>query len=186
MAETVAPSAWGATLFSDGFRLNVGQVEVLVLGEYTFRVNLFTEIGVPPVVGPRFVATTYRSMPKPQCAFVGTIGEYAEVEGAIAAAHEAFVRRAASTRSGEARTGTPFRRSHNKGLLEFARRTLGLTEGGATTISTRNDYVAYHSQAVMGYPYVPDASGRVTFLTTKSEGMVRRVLKKAVVSELEL
>ena len=128
IAEEVAPSAWAVTLFSDGFRLNVGQVEVLVLGDHILRVNLFTELGVPPVVGLRFEATTYRSMPEPQCAFVGTIAEYAEVESTITAAHESFVRRAASTRSGEARSGSPFRRSHNEGLLQLARSILGGTE----------------------------------------------------------
>jgi hypothetical protein len=50
----------------------------------------------------------------------------------------------------------------------------------APEISIRNDYVAYHSEAVMGYPYVPDESGRVSFPTTKSEGVVRRVLGNTV------
>jgi hypothetical protein len=176
MADTTAPNAWGVTMFSDGFRLNVGQVEVLVLGEQTLRVNLLTDLGVPLAVGPCFAATAYQSMPESQCAFVGTVQEYAGMEAAIAAAHEAFVRRAASTRSGEARAGTPFRRRH-EGILMLARRTLGLAEDGATT---RNDYVAYHSVAVMGYPFVPNDDGRITFLTTKSEGVVRRVLGNTV------
>jgi hypothetical protein len=176
MADTTAPNAWGVTLFPDGFRLNVGQVEALVLGEQTLRVNLLTDLSVPPAVGPCFAATAYQSMPEPQCAFVGTVQQYAGVEVAIAAAHESFVRRAASTRFGEARAGTPFRRRH-EGLLKLARRTLGLAEDGA---ATRNDYVAYHSVAVMGYPFVPSENGRVTFLTTKSEGVVRRVLGNTV------
>lgn len=125
IAESAAPGAWGVTLFSNGFRLNVGQVEVLVLDEHALRANLIGQPGVSPAVGPRFEATTYRSMPELQCAFVGTVAEYSEIEGAITDAHEAFVRRAASTDSGQPRLGTPFRRSHHEGILEFCRRILG-------------------------------------------------------------
>jgi hypothetical protein len=181
IADAIAPAAWGVTLFTDGFRLNVGQVEVLVLREGTLRVNLSAELGVPPFVEPLFVAATYHSMPKPQCAFVGTIHDYVDVEAAIRDAHEGFVRIAASTRSGEAREGTPFRRSHNEGLVEFARRTLGDVKPAASeTPTTRTDYVVYHSSAVMGYPYTPDPNGRVAFFTNKPESVVRRALGSVV------
>ena len=133
IADSIAPAAWGLTLFTDGFRLNVGPVEVFVLREGTLRVNLSAELGVPPFVEPLFVAATYRSMPEPQCAFVGIIRDYVDVEAATRGAHEAFVRIAASTRSGEARAGTPFRRSHHEGLLEFARRNAQPAASGTPT-----------------------------------------------------
>lgn len=181
IADSVAPAAWGVTLFSDGFRLNVGQVEVLVLGQGTLRVNLSAEFGVPPFVGTLFVAAAYHSIPEPQCAFVGTIHDYVGVEDATHDAHETFVRRAASTRSGEARAGTPHRRSHHEGLVEFARRTLGIIESAASgTPTARTDYVVYHSSVVMGYPYVSDPTGQVTFFTNKPESIVRRVLGNTV------
>jgi hypothetical protein len=61
-----------------------------------------------------------------------------------------------------------------------ARRGSTPTGEEAPAISIRNDYVAYHSVAVMGYPFMPNESGRVTFLTTKSEGVVRRILGNTV------
>lgn len=124
VAQSVAPGAWAVTLFSDGFCLNVGQVEVLVLAKDVLRVNLSAELGALPFAGPRFLETTYRSMKSSQCAFVGAINDYGEVEGAIGTAHETFVSRAASTQSGEGRKGTRYRSSHHEGILEFARRVL--------------------------------------------------------------
>jgi hypothetical protein len=61
-AEGIAPSAWGATLFNDGFRLNVGQVEVLILGQDMFRLNLLGKIGGDPFIGPVFIEAHYRSI----------------------------------------------------------------------------------------------------------------------------
>jgi hypothetical protein len=59
IADSIAPAAWGVTLFSDGFRLNVGQVEVLVLRQGTLRVNLSRELDEPPFVEPLFVAASF-------------------------------------------------------------------------------------------------------------------------------
>jgi hypothetical protein len=136
IAESIAPQAWGVTLFSNGFRLNVGQVEVLVFVNDWLRVNFSAKLGVLPFIGHCFKSARYRSMPEPKCAFVGTIHQYANIENVTRDAHNLFVRRAASTRSGKPRAGTPFRKSHHEGLIEFARRTLQFPDSEANKISS--------------------------------------------------
>src|SRR5262245_40820795 len=49
-AQSVAPGAWGVTLYRDLFRLNVGRVEVLVVGQGFIRLNCVGDPGTPPLV----------------------------------------------------------------------------------------------------------------------------------------
>jgi hypothetical protein len=119
-AQRVAPSAWGATLFSDGFRLNVGQVEVLVLSGEGIRLNLVGEVGEAPFIGPLFVEAQYQSVPEISCAFVGTPDEFVVCRDSLKEAHLRFVERAATTQSGRPRIGTRFRDSHSEALIAFA------------------------------------------------------------------
>lgn len=120
-AADMAPDAWAVTLFSDGFRLNVGQVEVLVLSGGRLHVNLMRSVNEVPFVGPEFVAVSYQSVPQPTCAFWGLVEEFPKIQATIQSAHLEFVRRAAVTRYGRPRRGTPFRRSHCEGLITYAR-----------------------------------------------------------------
>lgn len=120
-AAGIAPDAWAVTLFNNGFRLNVGQVEVLVLVDGWLRVNLVGSVGEAPFVGPEFVTAGYQSVQQPTCAFWGTVESFSEAQAAIQTAHLKFVRQAAMTRSGRPRSGTPFRRSHCEGLVAYAR-----------------------------------------------------------------
>jgi len=120
-AHELAPNAWAVTLFRDGFRLNVGPVEVLVLGNSLVRANFVGTSGSGPFVGAAFTTVNYRSMPQPQCAFVGTVEEFVAIQQSVQAAHRQFIKRAASTASGEPRKGTAFRRSHCEGLIQYAR-----------------------------------------------------------------
>lgn len=121
LADSIAPNAWAVTLFNNGFRLNVGQVEVLVFVDGQLRVNLVGEVGAEPFVEDNFEAADYRSLPQPQCAFVGRVGAFAAVESALRSSHQQFVKLAASTRSGQPREGSPFRRFHCEELLQYAR-----------------------------------------------------------------
>ncbi len=119
-ADRFAPNAWGVTLFLDGFRLNVGQVEAVVYAAGNFRVNLVGSVGSPPYQSPDFSAASYSSLPQPLCAFVGTVEQYALRRSAISASHDEFLRLAAHAPSGKPRRGSPFRRSHNEGLINYA------------------------------------------------------------------
>jgi hypothetical protein len=124
-AEEIAPSAWGATLHSNGFRLNVGQIEVFVLRGDAIRFNLMGKLGEPPFIGPLFEEGKYRSVRGEHCAFLGTPAEFAVVRVTLERAHLEFVRQAATKQSGEPIAGSPHRRSHSEGLIAYAREEIG-------------------------------------------------------------
>jgi hypothetical protein len=121
VANGIAPQAWAVTLFSDGFRLNVGQVEAVVLSRMWFRVNLVGALGTPPFSGDSFFLAQYRSLPQPLCAFVGAVRDFVSLSADLEPAHHGFLSLAARAPSGAPRKGTPFRRSHHAGLVEYAR-----------------------------------------------------------------
>jgi len=125
VANSFAPNAWAVTLFRDGFRLNVGPVEVLVCtSEFGVHLNLVGEVGMTPFIGGLFRSTKYKSQPHPQCGFYGPISEFTRVQELLQPGHAKFVRRAASNKSGEPVKGTPFRRSHSEALMQYARRVV--------------------------------------------------------------
>ena len=120
-AGEIAPNAWAVSLLPDGFRLNVGQVEALVLVSGLVRVNLVGTYGLPPFVGSKFQQTKYKSIPGPQCAYVGSLSSYAKVASDLDAAHRAFLDQAARAPSGAPRKGTSFSRRHCEELIQYAR-----------------------------------------------------------------
>ena len=124
-ANGFAPNAWCATLFSNGFRLNVGQVEALVFLDGQLRANLVGLAATAPYIGANFQQASYRSLPQPLCAFVGSLRQYASVAAGIAEAHTAFVQLAAHSASGRPRRGSPYSRSHSEGLIQYARAEVG-------------------------------------------------------------
>lgn len=135
MANSIAPNAWAVTLFRNGFRLNVGQVETLVFTDGKLKANLVGSVGAAPFIGPAFVSADYRSLPQPLCAFHGTVNEYGVLEQSLRPSHDQFIRLAASTSSGRPRKGTPFRSSHCEELMQYARNTVSAAES-----SDMNDY----------------------------------------------
>ena len=114
----------GCNFFTNGFRLNVGQVEVLIFIDGQMRCNLVGDAGISPFVGSQFQRCDYQSVPQPTCAFVGTISDFRDLEATIEPAHFEFVRTAATSPSGKPRRGTPFRRYHSSGLMVYAQRGL--------------------------------------------------------------
>ncbi|MDD2883114.1 MAG: HNH endonuclease [Rhodoferax sp.] len=119
--DAIAPNAWAVTLFTNGFRLNVGQVEALVFNDGKLRINLSASIETAPCVGSNFVSSHYRSLPQPLCAFVGSLLEYLPVAVVLEPLHKRFVQHASTGISGTSRKGTPFKRSHCEGLIQYAR-----------------------------------------------------------------
>jgi hypothetical protein len=129
-AERTAPSAWGATLFRHGFRLNVGQVETIVCHSDLLRLNLVGQVGRAPFKGRLFSACRYHSVPDTSCAFSGTGKDFVNYRLKLQDAHLRFVYRAATTQSGKPRQGTAFRNSHSTGLMAYAYAETG--RGGDT------------------------------------------------------
>jgi hypothetical protein len=120
-ANGLAPNSWAVSLFSNGFRLNVGPVEAVVFVDGELRVNFAGTSGVAPFVGPSITKAAYKSLPQPLCSFLGTIQEYATRAEALEPAHRRFIELAATTSSGVPWKGTPYRRSHCEGLIQYAR-----------------------------------------------------------------
>lgn len=120
-AERIAPSAWGATLYGDAFRLNVGRVEVFILAGDQIRFNLLGKFGKRPFTGSLFEVGQYRSVRGDHVAFVGTTEEFAERRSKLQSAHLEFVRQAATKQSGDPIAGSPHRKSHSEELMAYAR-----------------------------------------------------------------
>lgn len=138
VANAIAPSAWAVTLFRDGFRLNVGQVEVLVFGAGVVRVNIAGHADMVPFLGEGFFHANYRSLPQPQCVFEGDAFQLREVLSSIKAGHDRFIQLAALTAAGIPRKGSPFRRSHSEGLMLYARNFLA---SDASEVDRSNEWV---------------------------------------------
>ena len=124
LAEQVGPRSWAVTLFGNGFRLNVGQVEAFV---YLNRVVRFFMLGSVPAQAPTvgdIVSCSYRSMPQPQFAFYGSAQELERIHPHLAPLHAAFVQTAAVTSKGKPRR-CPYSRYHSIGLYDYAVRVAG-------------------------------------------------------------
>ena len=120
VANAIAPSAWSVTLLRNGFRLNVGQVEVLVFRAGVVRVNMVGHIGTSPFLGEGFFEASYHSLSQSHCAFEGDALQLERVLSSIQPAHDQFIQLATLTTTGKLRKGTPFRRSHSEGLMLYA------------------------------------------------------------------
>lgn len=119
-AASVAPSAWGVTLYSNIFRLNVGMVEVLVVGNGFIRLNCIGQTGEEPFIGSHFEKTEYRSVPNPQCRFLGTPSEFAEIKSNLQAYHKKFIDTVGRKKNGEPFIGSNAIKSHFAGLMDYA------------------------------------------------------------------
>jgi hypothetical protein len=127
-SHAVGGSTWGVTLFEDGLRLNVGQVEVLVIRPG----GLYAVSGVPAEPLPGAVSThvrvhrrgLYASVPGGQATWRVPYGVLPSVMPHLAPCHRAFVQRAATRASGKPRE-TPFKASFSSGVVDYLRTTLG-------------------------------------------------------------
>lgn len=128
-AEQLAPHSWSVTLFSDGFRLNVGPVEAFTFFNGEIRLFLFGSVPVEAHKLGEVLSSTYRSMPQPQYVFVGAVEQFEKARPHLQAAHAAFVRAAAVTSSGKPRRSS-FARAHSPGLYSYAKRIAGETVTG--------------------------------------------------------
>jgi len=119
IAERLGPNSCAVTLFEDGFRLNVGQVEAF---SYKRRLAYFFLLGAVSdrayTVG-EIIPSSLRSMPQPQSAFIGSAKELQRIHSALAQAHKSFVETAAVTTKGKPRRCS-YSRYHSPGLYQYA------------------------------------------------------------------
>lgn len=149
--EAAGSPGWSVSLLPSGFRLNVGQVEVLTcfysgLDKESFELEedfgfldfrfLFSGPDAAQAItvfDPQLVAQmNYRSVQEPHwCVVISLNVEGPDVEAerertilelaAVQSAHRHFVSRAARSGSGEPRQRSNFARYHCEGLVAYAR-----------------------------------------------------------------
>ncbi len=142
-AERIAPEGWAVTLFTNGFRLNVGPVEALtceylgwpfpgsdkpppiikILTQGTLPASILNassthsdELEIRP--------TNYKSVALPQQAVSMTADDAVRLRewfNELRDAHHRYIKLALQTPSGRARTNTAFKRTHSPGLIEYAK-----------------------------------------------------------------
>jgi hypothetical protein len=125
LAEKEGPRSWAVTLFHDGFRLNVGQVEAFTYFRRVVRLFLLGSLPAHAYTVGEIIPCSLRSMPQPQFIFVGGAKELERIHSALEPKHKAFVQTAAVTSKGKPRR-SPYRRSHSLGLYNYASRLAGV------------------------------------------------------------
>jgi len=119
IAEKLAPNSWAVTLFEDGFRLNVGQVEAFTYRRGLVYFFMCGTISARAHTVGEIIPSSFRSMPQPQSVFIGGAKELQRVHAALAAAHKTFVQTAAVTTKGKPRRSS-YARFHSPGLYQYA------------------------------------------------------------------
>jgi hypothetical protein len=123
IAEKSGPDSWAVTLFEDGFRLNVGQVEAFTYRRGLVYFFMLGGISARAYTVGEIIPSSFRSVPQPQSVFIGSARELQRVLAALAPAHEAFVRAAAVTTKGKPRRSS-YSRFHSPGLYQYAIRLI--------------------------------------------------------------
>jgi hypothetical protein len=119
VAERAGPNSWAVTLFEDGFRLNVGQVEAFSYKRGLAHFFMLGAVSARAYTVGEIIPSSFRSMPQPQSAFIGNAKELQRIHSALAQAHKAFVQTAAVTTKGKPRRCS-YSRYHSPGLYQYA------------------------------------------------------------------
>lgn len=125
-AASIAPEAWGVTLWPNQLRLNVGRVEVLVVREDRVLLNCAGQAGESPFIGPNFRSATYKSVPDPKCAFEGTIEKFAKLADELQPHHRRFIELVGRKKSGDPVSGSSLAPGDRQPVIAFARRFLAI------------------------------------------------------------
>lgn len=120
-AESFAPNAAAVTLFPDGFRLNVGGVEVLTAFSGEIRLLLHTPSERIRAELQNFIQSSpYKSVPGDAWIFRGSVQQLKAYHDDLISAHHRFIKQAGTTKSGRPVKGSPFRAFHSPGLVTLA------------------------------------------------------------------
>ena len=119
IAEKSGPNSWAVTLFADGFRLNVGQVEAFTYRRGLAYFFMLGSVAARAYTVGEIITSSFRSMPQPQSVFIGGAKELQRIHAALAPAHKRFVQTAAVTTKGKPRRSS-YSRFHSPGLYQYA------------------------------------------------------------------
>jgi hypothetical protein len=120
-AKSVTPKAWAITLFPNGFRLNVGRVEVLTASDGEIRLSMHGAVhSVHKDLLDCIGTAPYKSVQGDNFIFRGTIEQFERYRDILLPAHYDFIAEAGRTKTGRPVTGTRYRGSHSPGLVDLA------------------------------------------------------------------
>lgn len=120
-ANSVAPNAWAVTLYKNGFRLNVGKVEVLTA--FDCQVSFFTHGDypvVPEALHNYIHSVDRKSVPGLSYFFYGSVKRFRICRDVLLHAHHNLIDKAGRTKTGKPVAGTPHRAAHSPGLVDLA------------------------------------------------------------------
>lgn len=120
-ANSVAPNAWAVTLYENGFRLNVGRVEVLTA--FDGQVGFFIHgdyPAVPEAVRNYIQLVDRKSVPGLNYFFCGNVKRFRLCRDVLLPAHYDLIAKAGRTKTGRPVAGTPHRVAHSRGLVDLA------------------------------------------------------------------
>ncbi len=118
--EEIAGQVWSVTLYSNIFRLNVGRVEVYIVGEDFVRLNCIGKYGKGPFIGSEYEESHYKTVQVDQCAFCGDYTEFDKVSETLWPYHKGFVDKVAITKGGKPFSAI-FKKSNFQGLIDYAK-----------------------------------------------------------------
>jgi hypothetical protein len=119
-AERLAPDSCSVTMWRNGFRLNVGQVESFVFIDAGIRLFLFGSFPSAAQEFGEIVPARFHSIPQPHYGYFGDVRGFERAGSHLQPSHLEFLRVAALTTRGKPRR-SPFRRTHSPGLVQYAR-----------------------------------------------------------------
>ncbi len=124
VAEGIDSDCWAVTLFSNGFRLNVGSVEAFAFLDGQVRLLLCGSVPREAKALGAVYTCDLKNAPQPSFLYVCDLATFGRLRNRLAATHEAYVRGAAVTREGKPRR-TPYVNSHSTGLYTYALQIVG-------------------------------------------------------------
>jgi predicted HNH restriction endonuclease len=144
LANVYASNAWSVTLKPWGFRLNVGQVESLIVQRDMVRILLAGPISSELRSGNTIedIFGRYQSITAEQFEFNGTFNEFANAQGRLAKSHQNWLRLASTTNSGQPRKGSPFKNSHSPELMHYAKQFVRSDHSDKAHAPVETDLVA--------------------------------------------
>jgi hypothetical protein len=133
-AESLAPNAVAVTLQRNGFRLNVGRVEVLTAfdGEIMLLLHNPSE-RIRAELQTSIESAPYKSVSGDNWFFWGNPRKFKAYRDDLVAAHHQFIKEAGTTLSGTPVKGSKHRASHSPGLVAFAKSLAQSLQSGAAT-----------------------------------------------------
>lgn len=178
IARETTPNGWSTTLFGDGFKLNVGPVEVLIARNDSLTVVLSE---LPPAISNRYNSrlslSPHKRIPGSNFVWRGTARQWSGCDADLAPYHEQYIKKAGTRRDGQPVAGRMFA-GHSPGLLTFMTACLA---GSDCTEPALVDQSEVNTQTLFDPLTLEDARRRIlaSIVSRQGQAHFRRMLLDA-------